>query len=59
MNESVSCCDAGAGEGEGVASSEMERLRVQTIHFNRTTTERPQDLQVWLDFADFQDEQLG
>ena len=33
-------------------------MRARTIAFNRATTKRPEDLQNWLDFADFQDENL-
>ena len=50
--------DAAEEENMGPAS-EADKLRERTIAFNRATTDRQEDMQNWLDFADFQDENLG
>lgn len=36
--------------------SEEQRLRRRNAEFNRALREKPWELQVWLDFAEFQDE---
>jgi hemolysin activation/secretion protein len=47
--------DNAAPEGETEAAYLMRRAR----EFNVATRERPEDLQMWLDFATFQDEALA
>jgi hypothetical protein len=47
--------DEAVPEGETEAAYLMRRAR----DFNVATRERPQDLQMWLDFAAFQDEALA
>jgi hypothetical protein len=47
--------DEAAPEGETEAAYLMRRAR----EFNVATRERPEDLQMWLDFAAFQDEALA
>lgn len=50
---------AGDATNGSAALSDVDRLRQQTIQFNRSTFEEPENLQIWLDFAAFQDEVFG